>query len=296
MITIHEAARAADLDALRAILDEDSDRIEDRTDLGWTALHVLAAQGDGSSDRHAAAARLLIQRGADANARDLIGQTPLHLIAMNGSAASVRVARVLLENGADVGATTDQGWDWQFYWQHGTEVKELLLSHSKQQGTGSLIDELVSLAEDVNRTLTKYIRVHDDIFGASVWTSLRRAIPIPGIFQAIPYPQHAATLAQARAALDEARQNLSYRGRRIPPGTLPSQFAAELGEYSEALNDSVSRLHEICTRFANQAAGGAGPTWTQYQGKLQEYDRSRRHYVVLGERLNRTYKSLSREA
>ena len=95
----------------------------------WTLLHYIAAQGVDSSSSHAVIASLLINAGADPNARTILGWTPLHVIASNGSAESVPVARVLLENGGDVQATTKDGMSWEMFWQHGQEIYDLLSSY-----------------------------------------------------------------------------------------------------------------------------------------------------------------------
>ena len=64
--------------------------------LGRSACHFAAARG------HAEVVRLLIGRGAAANATDHAGKTPLMLAC---EAGSVAVAKVLIESGGDVGAT-----------------------------------------------------------------------------------------------------------------------------------------------------------------------------------------------
>lgn len=95
----------------------------------WTLLHYISAQGVNSSSSHAVIANLLIKAGADPNAQTILGWTPLHMIASNGSVESVPVARVLLESGADLQATTRDGMSWQMFWQHGQEIYDFLSSY-----------------------------------------------------------------------------------------------------------------------------------------------------------------------
>jgi hypothetical protein len=68
---------------------------------GWTPLHYAAYNG------HVEIARLLLQNGADLNAKDRYGSSPLHLSAEQGS---VDILHLLVENGADLEAQDDDGW------------------------------------------------------------------------------------------------------------------------------------------------------------------------------------------
>jgi ankyrin repeat protein len=64
------------------------------------AIHAATAAGSFGI------ARLLIEAGADVNAVQQAGFTPLHAAAMTGQ---VDLAKLLLDRGADPGARTDDG-------------------------------------------------------------------------------------------------------------------------------------------------------------------------------------------
>ena len=62
---------------------------------GWTPLHWACQNGHGDVAR-----LLLVDHGADANAADNTGETPLHVACSGGHGD---IARLLLERGADPG-------------------------------------------------------------------------------------------------------------------------------------------------------------------------------------------------
>ncbi len=92
---IHEAARAGDLAAIRALVARDA-RLVDATDArGRTPLHAAVI------DRHADAVGCLVELGADVNRRDGLQMTPLVVAAELGAEDAVTA---LLAAGADVDA------------------------------------------------------------------------------------------------------------------------------------------------------------------------------------------------
>ena len=87
---------------------------------GWTCLMTAAYNG------HLAICRLLIDKGAKVEAKNIFGKTPLHFAAWNGH---VEIVRLLCDRGADVEARDNIVWRpllLAAYWGNISVVKELI--------------------------------------------------------------------------------------------------------------------------------------------------------------------------
>nr|5AQB_A Chain A, 3G61_DB15V4 [synthetic construct] len=94
-----EAARAGQDDECRILMANGAD-VNALDEVGWTPLH-LAAWG------HLEIVECLLKNGADVNAADIDGYTPLHLAAFSGH---LEIVEVLLKYGADVNADDQAGF------------------------------------------------------------------------------------------------------------------------------------------------------------------------------------------
>ena len=104
MAPIHDAARDADVETLRRLLEEGVS--PDATDFrAFTPLHRLCRRRNATGD-YAACFKLLRDAGANLEAADSDRLTPLHLAA---SFANVEIMTLLVEAGANVNAADSDG-------------------------------------------------------------------------------------------------------------------------------------------------------------------------------------------
>lgn len=108
------AAMDGDIDTMRKVLQPrgwmnvlpgNQVDIDAHTDIGWTALHYAV---DWESEEMF---RILIEHGADVNAQDQAGLTPLHVAAYYNQPYQnqLKICGILVEAGADVNAKSFDG-------------------------------------------------------------------------------------------------------------------------------------------------------------------------------------------
>ena len=97
---LHAAAYTGHLAICRLLLDKGA-QLEAKSSGGWTPLHWAAYQG------HVEIVRLLCDRGADIEARDIGGYRPLHYAAIHGH---ISVVKELIEvRNAEINARANGG-------------------------------------------------------------------------------------------------------------------------------------------------------------------------------------------
>jgi ankyrin repeat protein len=134
-VDVFDAAALGDVERLQVLLDEDAEAVQVRSPDGFTALHY-AAYFDGP-----AAVRLLIERGADIEAPSQNQEfaqeaCPLHSAV---AAGRIEVAALLLEAGADPNARQRGGFTpLMAAEQLGLpDLAELLIRHGAVAGGGA---------------------------------------------------------------------------------------------------------------------------------------------------------------
>lgn len=134
----------------------------------------------------------------------------------------------------------------------------------------------------IHDILDHYVVVDNDAFKPS----LRRILPIPGVFESIDFERHCGTLARLILALEPVCGMI--RGQQFgPPDSLEDEFAKVLADYAEALLEAIKRLNSILTRLKNE--GHMKPaTYTahEYRADVKDYQVAVARYRSWGIRVN----------
>ena len=139
------------------------------------------------------------------------------------------------------------------------------------------------MAVKLNRILSDYIKAHDTVFGGSPLRALRRLVPVPGFFDAIPYADLESQLRVQEQRLADYRSNADS----IDCSPALREFVETYIEFADALTDTVRRLRTICARLSHRVLDPASYSKAAYKKDLSEYKASAMAYQEVGGRLNR---------
>jgi len=115
------AASNGHLDICRLLIDKGA-QVEAKVSCGWSPLHYAAEQG------HVEIVRLLCNHGADVEARVNNVWRPLHYAACNGHISVVK--ELIEERNADINARIgDDGWTALRWASHRSDIAAYLISH-----------------------------------------------------------------------------------------------------------------------------------------------------------------------
>jgi hypothetical protein len=164
----------------------------------------------------------------------------------------------------------------------------------KHDFSQAAVTDAHALARIANNVLHEYVAVHDGIFGGSLWKIIRSTLPIPFIFQPIPYSEYQDILICLSEELDRVHAEASAAFDLQRDESAEARFVRELVEFCQRLGATLEALTRICAGMVMKAKGRGGPSLREYKASLEEYDRLRAAYVSSGERLNVTYSRLKR--
>jgi len=173
-----KAAREGDVEKVKDLLARGAD--PNAIKLGTTPLHIAAGHG------HFDIVKILVENGANVNAKDLMGFTPLHSAIMGNHLA---IVKFLIENGADINAKAENelpgGTGWtplhlaassgnldivKYLIDHGADVNAkddvwfTPLHEAARFGHSSVVELLIHHGADVNaKSITGSTPLHEAI-------------------------------------------------------------------------------------------------------------------------------------
>jgi hypothetical protein len=146
----------------------------------------------------------------------------------------------------------------------------------------------LQLGIEIGHLLARYVAVHDECFASSI----RRVIPIPGIFKPIDFKQLHMRLREIYIELQKSQRKIHdlQEGGQINPQW--ARFSQALSEYSGSVAQSVGWLSSICSHLSDRVDGREYRA-TKYKEDLIGYETSIDRYRVKGAELNELLRSAS---
>lgn len=148
--------------------------------------------------------------------------------------------------------------------------------------------KLLDITSRVNILLTTYIKVNDHIFKPSI----RKWIPIPGIFQSINYHSSFLKLSDIESELVVLKNNLIVLIKEFNCSTPEYKFSDVFLKYCIALLNTVFSLKSICFKMKEKIAGNSTYDYSLFDKDVEEYNNHVKNYLSYGDTVNQYYKKI----
>lgn len=152
-------------------------------------------------------------------------------------------------------------------------------------------EQIVELSWNVNDLLSQYVAIHDDIFK----TSIRHAIPIPGIFKAIDFGAHLKKIENIIPELENCDNKIKSVAENV--GGQEREYLDLLSKYTNALIETASRLKIVVVALyaKSQSFVNSNYDWKNYKSDLAKYKQSVQDYMAIGGHLNELFNKIKND-
>ena len=150
---------------------------------------------------------------------------------------------------------------------------------------------MITLKESLARIVSvreRWIAINDDTVAPSLVKSIRRLLPIPGLFEAIPFRKTSEDLGQLVRELEEEIMKLETFRRSEFADPYSRTVAAAAIPYAQAIATVASILRESKKQMAD-SLDNLGPkySWGEYKRDIGRYESLRPEVAKQGAKLSR---------
>lgn len=143
-------------------------------------------------------------------------------------------------------------------------------------------DETVMVARKVNDLIKEYVTIEEEVFKPSI----RKSLPIPGIFKPVNYLYHVERLNEMEKELEEGKNII--RSLKPENESLEGQFLITLRAYSSAFLDAMTTLRMVCGKLHEKSRGGHYSR-KEYEADAKNLRKVEMKYFEIGKKLNEQY-------
>ena len=149
-------------------------------------------------------------------------------------------------------------------------------------------EQIIELSWNANNILSQYVVIHNDIFK----TSIRHAIPIPGIFRPIDFSAHLEKIENIIPELENCDSKIKALIENLIGQE--REYLNLLSQYVSALVETVSRLEVVVGALyaKSQHFSNSNYDWKNYKGDLAKYEQSIQNYTAIGGHLNKLFEKV----
>jgi hypothetical protein len=178
-------------------------------------------------------------------------------------------------------------------------VTEKWFANREQAAHKSLSAPMSLLKDNLTRIVAlreRWIAINDDTVAPSLAKSIRRILPIPFLFEAIPFRQQANDLASIVTDLDEEIAKLERFQRSEFADAYNRNVAAAAIPYARAIRAAAFELGQIKKRMAD-GLDKVGPSysWSDYNRDMSRYDILRPTVAAKGGQLSEVINDTGQE-
>ncbi|QPJ65765.1 MAG: hypothetical protein G3M78_10335 [Candidatus Nitrohelix vancouverensis] len=150
--------------------------------------------------------------------------------------------------------------------------------------------KIVAISKDINGLLVRFNGVKGSINCPSLVKMIRRIVPLPWIFQVIPYGEHKRSLEGILTELENHRATIC----NLISNTSEEKkdYLDLLLQYSNCLSESIILFLKIVTLLDGVSNNQVNYKWKDYIKDEDRFEESFESCCLLGDRLTMFYKKL----